>query len=107
MATLSPSRGEVWWYERPEQKPRPVLVITRNEAIGKLHDVLVVPATSTIRGIATEVSVDRDDGMPDACVLSLDNVFPARRALLTERITKLGPERMDEVCRALSSATSC
>ncbi len=107
MARLSPARGEVWWYERPEQKPRPVLVITRDEAIEKLHEVLVVPATSTVRGLASEVAVDRDDGMPAACALSLDNIFTARRALLTERITKLGPARMDEVCRALSSATSC
>jgi mRNA interferase MazF len=107
MATLSPSRGEVWWYERSEQKPRPVLVITRNEAIDKLYEILVVPATRTVRGIATEVAIDREDGMPDACALSLDNTFLARKALLTERITELGPERMHEVCRALSAATDC
>jgi mRNA interferase MazF len=75
MAALSPSRGEVWWYHRPEQKPRPVLVITREEAIDNLHEILVVPATSTMRRIATEVSVDRDDGMP-SCIRS------ARRSLL-------------------------
>jgi len=102
-----PSRGEVWWYERSEQKPRPVLVITRNEAIDKLYEILVVPATRTVRGIATEVAIDREDGMPNACALSLDNTFLARKALLTERITELGPERMHEVCHALSAATDC
>jgi mRNA-degrading endonuclease toxin of MazEF toxin-antitoxin module len=25
-------RGEVWWYERPDRKRRPVLVLTRTEA---------------------------------------------------------------------------
>ncbi len=107
MAALTPSRGEVWWYERPDQKSRPVLVITRNEAIGHLHEVLVVPTTSTVRGIATEVSLDRDDGMPGACALSLDNTFLARKALLTERITTLGPDKLHRVCAALGVAVAC
>ncbi len=107
MAALSPSRGEVWWYERPEQKRRPVLIITRNEAIDKLHEVLVVPTTSTVRGIATEVSIDRDDGMPNACALSLDNTFLARKAMLTERITTLGPAKLHQVCTALATAVAC
>jgi mRNA interferase MazF len=107
MAALSPSRGEVWWYEHPEQKPRPVLIITREEAIDTLREILVVPATSTLRGIATEVPIDRDDGMPVACALSLDNIFPARRALLTERITTLGPEKLHRVCATLAAAVAC
>lgn len=107
MATLSPSRGEVWWYERPEEKRRPVLIITRDEAIDKLNEVLVVPATSTVRGIPTEVSVDRSDGMPGACALSLDNTFLARKALLTERIATLGPDKLHLICTALSVAVAC
>lgn len=107
MATLSPSRGEVWWYERPEQKSRPVLIITRDEAIDKLNEVLVVPTTKTVRGIATEVSIDRADGMPDACALSLDNTFLARKALLTKRITRLGPDKVHQVCTALAAAVAC
>ncbi len=31
----------------------------------------------------------------------------SRKALLTQRIAKLGPEKMDEVCQALRTATSC
>lgn len=30
--------------------------------------VLAVPATTTIRGIPTEVALDRADGMPNECV---------------------------------------
>lgn len=37
MAQVSPARGEVWWYERPDQKPRPVLILTRSEAIQHGH----------------------------------------------------------------------
>lgn len=27
-------RGEVWWYEHPDDKPRPALILSRNEATG-------------------------------------------------------------------------
>jgi mRNA-degrading endonuclease toxin of MazEF toxin-antitoxin module len=100
-------RGEVWWYEHPEDKPRPALILSRNESIDHRHSVIAAPTTSTIRGWDTEVALDEDDGMGQPCVAVLDNTFSARKALLTERITKLGPERMSEVCRALSAATDC
>jgi mRNA interferase MazF len=100
-------RGEVWWHEPPDVKRRPVLILSRNEAIDRLHDVLVVPTTRTIRGIETEVQLDESDGMLAACVLSLDNAFLAEKAVLSKRITKLGVERMDEVCRALDVASGC
>jgi mRNA-degrading endonuclease toxin of MazEF toxin-antitoxin module len=29
------------------------------------------------------------------------------KSLLTERVTELGPDLMDQVCRALAYATSC
>jgi len=42
-----------------------------------------------------------------ACVLSLDHAFLAEKVYLTERITELGAAKMDEVCRALATATGC
>jgi mRNA-degrading endonuclease toxin of MazEF toxin-antitoxin module len=45
--------------------------------------------------------------MPAECVLSLDNVTTIPRALFVERITRLGPDRMQEVCTALELATGC
>jgi len=100
-------RGEIWWGQAPEEDVRPYLLLTRNEAIPALNKLIVAPATRTIRGISTEVQLSRDDGMPRDCVLSLDNKTLIRKTLLTERITTLGPERMSEVCRALTHATSC
>ena len=102
-----PNRGEVWWIELPDVGRRPGCVLTRTAAIPVLRSLLVVPATRTIRGIPTEVFLDEDDGMPTECALSLDNVTVVPRAVLTERITKLSPQRIDEVCRALSIATGC
>ena len=37
-----------------------------------LHEIIVVPATHTIRGIATEVILSADDGMPATCALNFD-----------------------------------
>lgn len=104
---MSPARGEVWLYERPDRKPRPVLILTRPEAIDALSRILAVPATRSIRDIPTHVRLDESDGMREPCALALDNTFPPRKAMLTRRIAKLGPEKMDEVCRALRIATAC
>lgn len=84
------ARGEIWWYENPDVQRRPWLIITRDEAIHVLNQVLAVPATRTIRGIPTEVELGRSDGMPTRCALVLDNVTTIRRALCTQRITMCG-----------------
>lgn len=101
------TRGEVWWYEHPVDGRRPYLILTRSEACHHLNQVIAVPATRTMRGIATEVSLDQGDGMRVSCALTLDNLALVRRSLLTDRITTLGPERMAEVCDALRIATDC
>ncbi len=48
-----------------------------------------------------------EDGIPQECAISLDNLRTVPKALLTETITQLGSERMSEVCRALGAATDC
>lgn len=101
------SRGEVWWGETPKHGRRPYLVLHRNAAIGVLAEILVCPLTRTIRGIATEVPLDRDDGLPESCVANLDNVVMLPVGHLTDRITRLGPEKMADVCAALDMATEC
>ena len=54
-----------------------------------------------------EVRLGADDGMPADCALSFDNIAVIPRAYFVERITKLGPDRLTEVCRALTIATGC
>ena len=93
--------------EHPEAGRRPACVLTREAAIPVLAAVLVAPATRTVRGIPTEVHLDESDGMPQECALSLDNLTLVPRALFTERICRLAPDRMEAVCRALSIATAC
>jgi mRNA interferase MazF len=83
------------------------VVLSRDETVGALYDLIVCPATGTIRGLDTEVELGADEGMPRSCVLNLANTTSAEKAMLTDRITVLGPEKMHEVCRALEIATSC
>jgi mRNA interferase MazF len=101
------NRGEVWWAEAPEAGRRPYLVLTRQAAIPVLVRVLAVPATRKIRGIPTEVVLDEDDGMPERCALSFDNIETMPLGLFTKRICRLGVDRLDQICRALRAATAC
>ena len=100
-------RGEIWWYEHPRAGRRPFLILSRDEVIPVLNQVLAVPATRTVRDIPTEVALGRADDMPSSCCLTLDNLTVIRPALCTERITRLSPARMREVCAALALATAC
>ena len=101
------NRGEVWWVEDPDAGRRPHLVLTRQSAIPVLNAYLAAPATRTVRGIPTEVALGADDGMPEECVLTLDNVAVVPRGFFVERITRLGTDRLSEVCSALALATGC
>jgi mRNA interferase MazF len=102
-----PRRGEVWWGEDEGTGRRPYLVMTRNGAIPRLPRLLVAPVTRTVRGISTEVPLDRDDGLPVSCAATFDNLRVFPKALLVERIATLHPIRMVEACRALRHAVDC
>lgn len=101
------TRGDICWAELPEDGRRPVLVLTRGEAIPVLRRVIVAPLTRTVRGIPTEVRLGPDDGMPDDCAIAFDNVQVTPHKLLSEPITSLSGPRMHEVCKALAIATGC
>jgi mRNA interferase MazF len=72
-----------------------------------LNPLLAVPATRTLRQIPTEVVLDRVDGLPEECALSLDDLTLVPKELFRTRITRLSVERMSEVCRALTLASGC
>ena len=106
MNVSMPRQGEVWWAEA-EDKRRPVLIVTRSEAIPVLSSIVVAPVTRTIRGIATEVPLGQDDGLPSACVASFDNVQPLHRSFLTTRVGSAPPGRRVEICGALAALADC
>lgn len=101
------TRGELWWHEHPLEKIRPALILTRDEAIPNIFDVIAVPTTTTIRGGPTEIELGVADDMPSDCVLVVDNTFLAEKVYFTKYITTLSSARMTEVCRMLAHATGC
>lgn len=102
----NPNQGEIWWAEA-EDKRRPVLVVTRSEAVPVLTWIVVAPVTRTIRGIPTEVALGPDEGLPHDCVASFDNLQPIRRSFLTDRVGQLGAARHDAICTALRALADC
>lgn len=101
------SRGDICWLEHEEEGRRPALVLTRAEAIPVLRKVTIAFLTRTIREIPTEVRLGLEDGMPEECAVTLDNLRTVNQVLLGEPITSLAGKRMDEVCLALAIAHGC
>ena len=95
-------RGEIRWYTfRLPDKRRPVLILTRDEVIHQLNEIIVVPVTRTIRGLSTEVILTPDDGMPVVCALNFDHVSLAQRERIGSVLCRLPDARWPEVERAL------
>ena len=101
-----PRQGEVWWAEA-EDKRRPVLIVTRSEAIPVLTRVVVAPVTRTVRGIPTEIALGQDEGLPVEGAASFDSLQPVNRHLLTQRVGTLSGARRPELCRALDALADC
>lgn len=102
---MIPAQGEIWWAEA-EDRRRPVLVVTRSEAVPVLTWIVVAPVTRTVRDIPTEVPVGPDQGLPVASVASFDNLQPIRRTFLTQRVGSLAHPRT-QICRALGALADC
>jgi mRNA interferase MazF len=95
-------RGEIRWYTfAAPDKRRPVLLLTRDAVIDTLNEIIAVPVTRTIRGLATEVLLSSDDGMPTTCALNFDHVGIAQRSRLGPVLSVLPSQRWPEVEDAL------
>lgn len=101
-------RGDIWTYEfRAPDKRRPVLIVSRPEAIAVLHTVLVAPITSTIRGLPSEVVVGVEEGLKHDSAANLDHIQTIERSRLTRFVGHVGNDKMRQVCRAIAVATGC
>ena len=100
------NRGDIWWVAT-EGGQRPFMVLTRDTAIPLLQRVVAVPATTTRRGIPSELELDEDDGMPRECVLAFDNIEHVPKSSFLRRICALHGDRLDEACHVLAVTTGC
>ncbi len=102
------NRGDVHLYRfAPPDKQRPVLILTRDSAIGHLSTVTVAPISCTIRGVPSEVILDVEDGMKGRCVVNLHNAVTVSQERLGKRVASLNAGRMHEVCTALQFSLGC
>jgi mRNA interferase MazF len=95
-------RGEIWWANlAPPIGKRPVLLLTRSAVYGVRTSLTVAPVTRTVRNIPTEVSLGIEDGMPEKCVVNLDDLATIRKELLLSKITELTPVKISDVNSAI------
>lgn len=100
------ARGDIVWADlgTPAGR-RPVCILTRDAAIEVLDAVTCAPITRTIRGIRSEVTVGTDEGLPDASVITCDNIVTLPKAMLAQdAVGNLGLERRAALDQALRYA---
>jgi mRNA interferase MazF len=103
MATLQ--QGSVVWADLPAPiGRRPVVILTRDRAIGKLNALTVGPISRTIRNVQTEVVLDPADGVPTICAVNLDSIFTSLRSDLGKVITVLDRNRLLLIFAAIRRA---
>src|SRR3954464_14542041 len=85
-------------------KPRPVLILTRELVRPHLTRVPLAPITSTIRGLSTEVPVGPDNGLDHPSVVSCDNVVTVPVGVVGRQIGRLLPEQEVLLTAALHAA---
>ncbi len=102
----NPAWAELWIVEAGRSQ-RPALVLTRPDAVDRMNRVLVALATTTVRGLPSEVVVGPDEGPQLRCVLDLDTPELPIRSKFIEFIAMFPIGRWDEVCDAMSAAINC
>ena len=95
-------RGEIWWAElEPPAGKRPVVLLSRDEAYAVRSLVIIAPVTTRIRGIAAEVPLTVEDGMPQACVVNLDVITTIPKDCLHSRQAILNRNKLKEIEAAI------
>ncbi len=94
--------GEVRWYKfKGPDKKRPIVILTRDAILEYLGEVTVAPITSTIRDIPSEVSLSRDDGMKNDCVINCDHIQTVSKSKIGSLITTLSNNKLKDLRSAI------
>lgn len=101
------AQAELWLMETPNQKRRPVLIVSRNESIPVLNNIVVAPVTSTVRDIPTCIPVGPDHGIDHESVATFDNLAAVPKSVLTTRLGGLGIDGRRQICDALDALANC
>ena len=101
------AQAELWLMETPNQKRRPVLIVSRDEVIPVLNNIVVAPVTSTIRDIPTCIPVGVDQGIDHDSVATFDNIAAVPKSVLTRRLGQLAVGGRQQICSALDAMANC
>jgi mRNA interferase MazF len=85
-------------------KPRPVLVLTREIVRPHLNSVTIAPITSTIRGLSTEVQVGARNGLSRDCVVACDHITTISAHALGQQIGLLLEDQEPDLTEAIHAA---
>lgn len=91
----------------PNQKRRSVLVVSCDEVIPVLNNVIVAPVTSTLRDIPTCIRVGPDEGLDHESVATFDNLAAVPKSVLTAQLGELGIGGRQKICDALAALANC
>jgi mRNA interferase MazF len=99
-------RGEIWLAD-VGRKPRPVLVVTRDEVLDVRANVTVVEITTQARGITVEVPIGTDTGLRQHSVANCEGLRTVSQRSLTSRLGSVDDDTLDATCAALAVALGC
>lgn len=85
-------------------KPRPVVVLTREPVRPAMRRVSIAPITTTIKGLSTEVAVGPANGLDQPSVVSCDNIITIDKAALGRHVGFLFEGQEAELTAAIVSA---
>ncbi len=101
------SRGEVWWAELPEPvalEPgyrRPVLILQSDDFNrSRIRTVVAAALTTNLRLAAAPGNVlvaANDTGLPENSVVNVSQIVTVDKALLSERVGRIGDHAMSAV----------
>jgi mRNA interferase MazF len=95
-------RGEVWWADLPAPVGRrPVVLLSRDETYNIRNQATVAYVTSRVRDLPIEVPLGPEDGLPEPCVVNLDNINTIRLSRLTDYIAPLSLQKLRAVENAI------
>ena len=91
-------KGELWYGDFPQPiGRRPVVILSRDEACAVRNSVTIAEVTTKIWGIAVEVPLGSEDGLPKHCVVNLDTITTVSKRFLIERIALLSADKIDKI----------
>ena len=101
------AQAELWLMETPNQKRRPVLIVSRNDVIPVLNNIVVAPVTRTIRAIPTCIPVGVDEGIDHDSVATFENLAAVPKSVLTRKLGQLSVGGHQQICSALDAMANC